>query len=85
MKKYRRIKKRKYKITLKDLLTEEDIKKMINVADNIRNKAFISLLYESGCKIGEMLSIKIKDIIFDEFGFIISIGGMKQRQIRIIE
>ena len=33
-----------------DLLTEEEIFKMIEVADNDRDKAIIAVLHESGCR-----------------------------------
>lgn len=45
-----------------DLLTQEDVKRMIEKASNIRDKAIISVLYESGCRIGELLSLKIKSV-----------------------
>ena len=36
------------------LLTEDDIKTLIAASDHPRNKSLISLLYESGCRIGEI-------------------------------
>jgi len=50
-----------------DLLTEEDIKELLKNA-NIRDKAFIITLYESGARIGEFLSLKKKHINFLEEG-----------------
>ena len=38
--------------TPSDLLTEEEIFKMIEVADNDRDKAIIAVLHESGCREG---------------------------------
>ena len=35
-----------------EILSEQDIKKLIRVADNPRDKAFVSVLFESGCRIG---------------------------------
>lgn len=58
-----------------DLLTEEDIKKMIENAENIRDRALISVLYESGCRIGEMLGLKLKHIEFNEYGVKITVYG----------
>ena len=37
-----------------ELLNEEDIKAMIEKADSLRDKALISVLYESGGRIGEI-------------------------------
>jgi integrase/recombinase XerD len=47
-----------------DLLTEEEIFKMIEVADNDRDKAIIAVLHESGCREGELVSSQLKHIKF---------------------
>ena len=68
-----------------ELLTEEDIEKMINAAEHPRDKALISLLYESGCRIGELMSLRMKHISFDEYGAKIIVDGKTgMRRIRII-
>jgi integrase/recombinase XerD len=68
-----------------ELLTSEDIQKMINAADHIRNKALIAVLYESGCRIGELLSIRLKHIQFDDHGALITVDGKTgMRRVRLI-
>ncbi|MFQ5722301.1 MAG: tyrosine-type recombinase/integrase [Candidatus Aminicenantales bacterium] len=68
-----------------EMLTEDEIKKLINTADNPRDKAFISVLYESGCRIGEMLFLKLKHIKFDKYGAQLMVNGKTgYRIIRII-
>lgn len=47
---------------LPSILTEEEVLKMIDVADTPRDKCLISILYESGMRIGELLGIKLRDI-----------------------
>jgi site-specific recombinase XerD len=47
-----------------DMLTQEEVKAMIDSAFEIRDKCIISLLYESGCRIGELMSLKIKCVRF---------------------
>jgi integrase len=49
-----------------ELLTEDEILKMIDIAEHPRDKAFISMLYESGCRIGEIASLKLKDVYIDK-------------------
>ncbi|MEK7226090.1 MAG: site-specific integrase, partial [Bacteroidota bacterium] len=49
-----------------ELLNENDVEKMINAADHPRDKAFIATIYESGCRIGEILSLQLKNVSFDE-------------------
>jgi site-specific recombinase XerD len=48
------------------LITTEDIKQLLTICDNDRDRAFISLIWETGSRIGEMLNLKIKD--FNNFG-----------------
>jgi len=70
----------------KELLSIEDVMNMINAADHIRDKALISLLYESGLRIGELLSLMIKNIYFDEYGakILIPEGKTGMRKIRLV-
>jgi len=49
-----------------DLLTEEDIRKLVEVASGPRDKAFVMTLYESGARIGELGSLRIRDVQFEE-------------------
>jgi site-specific recombinase XerD len=69
-----------------DLLIEEDVKKLIEAAYTARDKALISLLYESGARIEEILNLKIKNISFDEYGCVVlfEVGKTGARRIRII-
>ncbi|MHC1567680.1 MAG: tyrosine-type recombinase/integrase [Candidatus Syntropharchaeia archaeon] len=68
-----------------ELLTEEEIRRLVEAADHPRNKAMISLLYESGCRIGELLSLKIKHVAFDEYGAKITVDGKTgMRRIRVV-
>ncbi len=45
-----------------DILTEEEIEKMLEAAPNIRDKAIIALLFDTGIRIGELMTIRIKDV-----------------------
>jgi len=80
-----RIKKNNSK-TPEQILTKEEIETMANQTNNIRDRAFVLTLYESGCRIGELLKIKIKDISFDAYGCYILVSGKTGwRRVRIIE
>lgn len=69
-----------------DLLTMNEVKAMIETADNPMEKALISILYESACRIGEILNLKIKDVVFDNYGCVIMVDGKTgMRRIRLIE
>lgn len=68
-----------------ELLTQDDVEKMINEAHHPRNKALISLLYESGCRVGEVLSLKVKHVSFDDHGAKVVVKGKTgMRKIRLI-
>jgi integrase len=68
-----------------ELLSEKDIKKMIEAAENSRDRAFISALYESGCRIGEIATIQIKHVNFDKYGAIVVVDGKTgRRRLRLI-
>ena len=49
-----------------ELLTEEEVKRMISVAWTPRDRAIISMLWESGCRVGELLTMRIKNVSFEE-------------------
>ncbi|MAG78475.1 integrase [archaeon] len=68
-----------------DLLTEKEVSKLIDATTNSRDKAFVSVLYESGCRIGEIGNLKIKNVKVDEYGAVLNVFGKTgARQIRII-
>ncbi len=58
-----------------DLLNEEDVLKMINESMNSRDKAILALLWDIGARIGEIGSLQIKHIKFDEHGAVILVDG----------
>jgi integrase len=53
------------KMLPEELLTQEDVKKLIGSAEHIRDKAFVSVLFEGGFRIGELLPMKLKHIDFN--------------------
>jgi len=58
-----------------EILKEEEVKSMIQNAGNSRNRALISLLWESGCRISELLLMKIKNVSFEKELTRITING----------
>ncbi|KJE49160.1 MULTISPECIES: site-specific integrase [Acidiplasma] len=68
-----------------DLITRYDIERLIGACNNTRDKALVSLLYDSGCRIGEILTLRMRDVIFDEYGLILNVHGKTgNRNVRII-
>jgi len=58
-----------------EILTEDEVKKIAESATNLKDKAFILVLYESGCRIGEILSLRIHNVQFDNYGTVLSVSG----------
>lgn len=68
-----------------ELISEEDIKKLVDAASNPRDKALVECLYESGCRISELVTLQIKNLIFDEYGAILRVTGKTgDRRVRIV-
>jgi integrase/recombinase XerD len=69
-----------------DILTKEEIDSMIRSCNTRRDRALIGTLYESGMRLGELSSMKINDILWDENGCIVNVRESKTipRPIRII-
>ena len=58
-----------------DIFTREEVLKMIDTALHPMDKALIAVLYETGCRIGELASLQNKDIHFDNYGAIFIVNG----------
>jgi site-specific recombinase XerD len=67
------------KINLKasDILTPDDINKLIESATLLRDKALIAALFESGARISELIAIKVKDLQETPQGLKVLIPGTK--------
>ena len=58
-----------------ELLTEEEMSKLIQKCSCLRDKAFASTLVESGCRIGEVATLKIKNVSFERYGARLHVQG----------
>lgn len=58
-----------------ELLTEEEVMKVIRACSNARDKAFVSLLSESGARISEIGTMKIKHVSMEKYGARLTISG----------
>ncbi|MEM3198250.1 MAG: tyrosine-type recombinase/integrase, partial [Thermoplasmata archaeon] len=55
------------------LVTIEEINQLISACENQRDKAIFSTIYDSGIRLGDLLSMKIKDITFDNYGTLLKV------------
>jgi len=68
-----------------ELLTQDEVMALIKAARSTRDRAFIAMLYDSGGRIGEVLSLQRKNILFDEHGAVAIVEGKTgQRRDRLI-
>lgn len=68
------------KESLPKVLSKEQVNKMILSAKNIKHKCIISLLYSAGLRRGELLNLKVTDIVSDRMLIRINQGkGRKDR------
>ena len=70
----------------KEILTREEIRVLLNNTVNLRDKCMISMLYDGGLRVGELATLRIKDIYPDEYGFKINVDGKTgTRMVRLID
>lgn len=68
-----------------ELLTEEEIIEIIRSCKNLRDKALIATLAESGCRVSEIGNMQIKHVSFEEYGARLTVNGKTgMRKILII-
>ena len=67
------------------LLTQEEVLKIANATTTLRDKAFVLTLYESACRINELISLRIKNVVFDAYGAMLKVNGKTgERVIRLL-
>jgi site-specific recombinase XerD len=70
--------------TLPEILSIDEIKKMISVTGNIKHKLIIKMLYGTGLRVSEIINLKKKDINFEEDLIKINLAkGKKDRFVKI--
>lgn len=47
---------------LPEVLSKEEVQKIIDATENIKHKSILSLIYSCGLRIGEVIALKIKDL-----------------------
>lgn len=69
-----------------ELLTPDDIGALMDFADDTMQRALIITLYETGCRVGELLGLCRKHIQMDAMGAVLIMDGKTgMRRVRVIE
>lgn len=68
-----------------DLITPDEMGRLAAKAGNQRDRALFGAMYDSGCRIGELLTLKNKHVKFDKYGAILSVEGKTGfRNVRVV-
>lgn len=59
----------------KDLLTPEEVKALIKACLNPRDKALVSIIADTGCRIGEILTLTVGRVEVNGHGLAITVSG----------
>jgi len=84
--KHVRLKQVRDTLAREDLVTESDLTRLLHACgENARDRAFIDSHAEAGTRPGEILSLQLKHVKFDEYGAVIRVDGKTgTRNIRLI-
>jgi len=67
-----------------DMLTEDDIERLIGVCKNQRDKTLVALLWDTGMRVGELLNLKVRDVkLTDNVSFVMVSGKTGDRRVPI--
>ena len=64
------------------ILSKEEIEKLLNSCPNSRDRCLIGILYETGGRVSEIAKLRWKDVIFDEYGVKVYITDDKTKNKR---
>jgi len=68
------------------LVTPQEVTELLNASENIRDRALIHLLWESGARIGEVINMKISSVAFNKGEARIRLSGkVGERQVLLLE
>lgn len=77
----RRIHKIKTKTVVKDIITDENMEKMRDACENIRDLAILDVLYSTGIRVGELVKLNITDINLEQRECVVFGKGDKERRV----
>ena len=73
-----------------EVLSKAEVKRLVDTANNQRDRALLFVLYESGARASELVGVKIGDVTFDQYGAVLRIGRgpnakSGERRVRLFE
>ena len=61
--------------TAEELLTQQEVEAIIASTESPRDRALVSLMAESGARLGEIITARIRNVLFNDRGFSLSVNG----------
>lgn len=77
----RRIHKIKTAVVVKEVLTDENLEKLRDECENIRDLSLIELLISTGMRVGELVNLNINSLNFEDRSCIVLGKGNKEREV----
>ena len=77
----RRIHKIKTATVVKEVLTDENLERLRDECENIRDLSLIELLISTGMRVGELVNLNISNLNFEERSCIVLGKGNKEREV----
>jgi len=77
----RRIHKIKTKTVVKEVISDENMEKMRDACDEMRDLAIIDLLYSTGIRVGELVRLNIEDVNMEQRECVVFGKGDKERRV----
>lgn len=76
----------KNRLPAEAILTQEEALETVRACKNQRDRAFIFVLWDSAARLDEILSLKVKDTVFDKYGAVVTVKGKTgMRRIRLVD
>lgn len=69
------------------LLSPDEVEALLRACQTSRDRALIAVLYESGCRIGELARLTWSQVRFDAYGAVVTVDDTKchtQRYVRLV-
>jgi len=63
-----------------NILTESEVLAILNHIPSARDRCFVHLLYDTGARVGELLSLQRQHVNFDALGAVVIVGGKTGRR-----
>ena len=77
----RRIHRIKTPTTVKEVLTDENLEKLRDECENIRDLSLIELLISTGMRVGELVNLNISNLNFEDRSCVVLGKGNKEREV----